>query len=130
MTQVLEITQHLEPRSTPERPKRTTSYRVCQTYTDVVTLRLTKTEKEQLVQEARATVLSLSRYIATTMRERTYPPSLPEKEVLQQSLSLLLKLGINLHALQEKGRIQDVAEAVGEVTKAVKYLRNRLKAMR
>jgi hypothetical protein len=148
MTQVLEITQHLKPRLTKsvlkptassdlQPPQRTTAYRACRLYPKAVTLRLTTTEKEQLVGEARAASLSLSRYIASTLRDKKYPPSLPEKEILQQSLSLLLKLGINLNALrslQENGKakgvveaVREVTKAVREVTKAVKHLRNRLK---
>lgn len=122
------------PRGAPRRKKAPWSiqekppYRRCVSYPHHLPVRLSTQELEQIERAAKEAGLSLSRYVAKTITQGRYPPTLKDKEGLFSIRFQLEKVGVNLNQIARQlnalalGTTEKVP-ALSEIRGAVRTLK-------
>lgn len=110
-------------------------YRPARNYPHRFPVRVTAQERGTIQQEAKSAGLSVSRYLARTVTERRYPPTIRDREELFRIRFLLEKASTNLnqvaHRLNASARnthvvpptlaeIRDVARMVKALAKKIR----------
>ncbi len=109
-------------------------YRVCANYPCQVSVRATEAEKEAIDRAARGAGLSQSRYLARTIADARYPPTLPDREELRRVRLLLEKAGVNLNQIARQMNAfargtGKTLPALAEISEAGKVVRNLCRAL-
>lgn len=82
----------------PQKPR----YRIARNYPCKLTVRATVSERETLYRAAREAGLSLSRFMARTVCDRRYPPTVRDREELFRMRFLLEKSSTNLNQIAHR----------------------------
>ena len=136
---------HVLQQHRPHRPHRTQgphspgcrrdkSYRKSVNYPFPILVRLTKAESEQIHREAKEAGLSVSRFMARTVTEHQYPPTVTDREALFSLRLQLERIGVNLNQMAKhlnrfsRGMVE-APPALSEIRGVVQVLRSLCRAV-
>jgi hypothetical protein len=77
-------------------------YRTAKNLPVKLSVRVTYSERDDLRDQAKRAGMSVSRYLARTVCDRRYPPTLKDRDALFRACFLLEKAGVNLNQIAHR----------------------------